>query len=163
MYPNLTNLPNLKRELTRTDQAIAELTATLEETLSSTPSNQATSFDSKHIENPNGLLPTASKGANSDSLINFIIKKNEEIELYKKQLGELQKQREKLLGEIFKLTNWIKNINDPELREIVELRVVYQHTFTEIGKQVNMDGSTAGKKYKRFVNGVTKLNLKVAE
>lgn len=85
-----------------------------------------------------------SKSVNKDTTLNIVIHNDKVLKILKK--------REKSLEVIIiKLENIIKKIEDPELRNIVELRAVYGRTWEQIGEEVHMEQSTARKKYTAFV------------
>ena len=85
-----------------------------------------------------------SKSVNKDTTLNIVIHNDKILKILKK--------REKSLEVIIiKLENIIKKIEDPQLRNIVELRAVYGRTWGQIGEEVHMDASGARKKYIAFV------------
>ncbi len=85
-----------------------------------------------------------SKSVNKDTTLNIVIHNDKVLKILKK--------REKSLEVIIiKLENIIKKIEDPQLRNIVELRAVYGRTWEQIGEEVHMDASGARKKYIAFV------------
>jgi len=59
---------------------------------------------------------------------------------------------EKGRKEILRIEQFISSIPDSELRQIFELRYVDGKKVREIGKELNMDRSTVGKKISKYIN-----------
>lgn len=57
---------------------------------------------------------------------------------------------QKYIKKIAEIENFIATINDSELRQIITLRSLKDLKWEEIGQKLNMDRTTASKKFHKF-------------
>lgn len=109
----------------------------------------------KEIDVYNNMLSTGYKSPNyseikvkkvaSDDTMMKLVSKNMQIR------KEIDKRLRKIDGIIIKSYKLINKIDNPELKTIVELKVIQGLTWEQIGEKVHMEQSTARKKYYKFL------------
>ena len=88
-------------------------------------------------------------GGVSDTVSKYVIKRMELLEV----LNEIVEKRD---AEEIKIRKFINNIEDAEMRRIIELRFMDKKTWLEVAKELSpkgrmMDESTVRKKFTRFI------------
>ena len=88
-------------------------------------------------------------GGVSDTVSKFVIKRLELL----KVLNEIVEQRD---AEEIKIRKFINEIDDAEMRRIIELRFMYKMTWLEVAKELSpkhriMDEGTFRKKFTKFI------------
>ena len=66
-------------------------------------------------------------------------------------LDELKKALTDKLDEELKIRTYIESIDDEEIKQIIELRFLYQMNWFAIGEEMNMERTTASKKMRKYL------------
>ena len=66
--------------------------------------------------------------------------------------NKLTKNKTKLVSDKIEIENYISRIDDIELRLIVRMRNIDFMSWQEIGKKLNMDRTTASRRYHKLVD-----------